>query len=189
MLRIESGSLRGRKLAPLPRGLEVRPTSGKIRAAVFDRLQATVVGARVLDLFAGSGAMGFEAVSRGAEHAVMVERDPQLARRLREEVERLGLQGRVSVRHADAERETSGTRPGPTYQLVILDPPYADLEVTARVTNSLVVGGYLAPEAVLVSERLRARGEPVPVQWPTELRLDATKNYGQTVVEFLVYCP
>lgn len=189
MQRIESGSLGGRRLAPLPRGVEVRPTGARIRAAIFDRLQAMVPGARVLDLFAGSGAMGFEALSRGAEHAVLVERDPRLARRLREEVARLGLRGRASVLHADVLERLSASHDGPPFDLVIVDPPYREVGLTDQVAKSLVVGGFLGPDAVLVSERLRARGEPTPVTWPAELHLDTTKTYGQTVVEFLIHTP
>ncbi len=171
----------------MPSGVDVRPTAARVRGAIFDRLQFIVPGTRMLDLFAGSGAMGFEAVSRGADHATLVERDRRLARRLQDEVERLGLSGRVSVRHADVATVVGSPVGFPPFDLVVVDPPYRDAQVTEQVAHALVAGGFLGPGAVLVSERLRTGEGPTPVRWPPDLQLDATRTYGQTVVEFFVH--
>lgn len=188
VLRIESGDLRGRKLSPLPRGIYVRPVGARIRGAVFDSLRAHVPGAHVLDLFAGSGVMSFEALSRGAASATCVEREPRLVKRLRAEVERLGVGDRFRV-HAD-DVVAFAAAPAPRrYDFVLLDPPFAEAEILTELTAALAAGGFLAPGAVLVSQRPKSRGEVVPVTWPPSLSVVRTKSYGQSVMDFLQHDP
>lgn len=120
-VRIIAGHLRGSKL-PVADRPGLRPTSDRVRETLFNWLQPRVAGARVLDLFAGTGALGFEAASRGAAEVVMVERDPALAQSLRESQARFRLEG-VQVVQADARAWLAGP-PAPRFDLVFLDPPF-----------------------------------------------------------------
>lgn len=123
-LRVVGGSLRGRKLEVPDRG--VRPTSERAREAIFDILgPAWVSGAAVLDLYAGTGALGIEALSRGAARAEFVERDPATARLLRENLAALGLSDRARVSIADLDRGDLPAEVKGPWNLVFLDPPYA----------------------------------------------------------------
>lgn len=182
MQRVESGRLGGRRLLSLPKGVSgLRPTAARVRGAVFDRLGAEVRGVRVLDLFGGSGAMSVEAISRGAEHATVVELHGKVVRHLQAQAEALGIADQMQIVKADAVQYLQhGPR---AYDLVIIDPPFATPEVVDAIAGALV-GGWLAPEAIVVCELERIRGKSRDVVWPERLVLEATKNYGQAVVEF-----
>ena len=122
-VRIIAGHWRGTRL-PVADAAGLRPTPDRVRETLFNWLQGSLAGARVLDLFAGSGALGLEAVSRGASEAVLVERDPQLARSLRTTVARLQGGDQVEVACADA-LAWLGSPPRGQFDLVVVDPPYA----------------------------------------------------------------
>jgi 16S rRNA (guanine966-N2)-methyltransferase len=166
-VRIIAGHLRGSKL-PVPDRPGLRPTSDRVRETLFNWLQDKVPGARVLDLFAGTGALGFEAASRGAGSVVLVERDPGLAEALRGHVARFKLDA-AQVVQADALAWLSGP-PGATFDLVFLDPPF-DGTLWEPVARKLVP--WLAPGAWIYVEspaRLQA-------SWPPGWRLH---REGQT---------
>jgi 16S rRNA (guanine(966)-N(2))-methyltransferase RsmD len=132
-MRVIAGELRGRKLAA-PKGLLTRPMLDRVREAVFGSLGARVEDARVLDLFAGTGSLGIEALSRGAERAVLVERDPAVLAVLGENLRTLGLEGRSRVLRGNALdpwtwRRAAEALRGARFELVFLDPPYADFEL------------------------------------------------------------
>ncbi|WP_418276442.1 RsmD family RNA methyltransferase [Isoptericola jiangsuensis] len=208
MTRIVAGTVGGRSLAVPPSG--TRPTSERVREAVFSRLEhlGVVEGARVLDLFAGSGALGIEAASRGAAEVTLVDSARKAADVARRNVADLGLRGTVRVLAEPAERCTgrlaetaqaaaAGT-PGDTententasgtdtarglVDLVLVDPPY-DLPVATldRVLADLATPGVLARDAVVVVERGKRSGEPA---WPPGLVGFAAKSYGDTVVHY-----
>ena len=156
-MRIVSGEFRGKALAA-PAGQTTRPTSDRARQAIFNILEHAawsqgVRDARVIDLFAGSGALGFEAVSRGAAFCLFVETDEAARGAIRENVEAMGLFGRTRVHRRDATQ--LGLRPGadgPAFDLAFLDPPYGKgLGETALA--KLAAGGWLAPGATVVFER------------------------------------
>jgi 16S rRNA (guanine966-N2)-methyltransferase len=181
--RIESGRLGGRRLLALPRGIDgLRPTAARVRGAIFDRLGDEVVDARVLDLFAGSGAMAIEALSRGAATATLVDADRRVVRHLHTQLRALQLEGMTEVVCADAAHALAG-RPRP-YDLVVIDPPFATPDVFAPLAQALT-NGWLSPGAVVVCERERVRGKSPPVRWPDSLEIEASRIYGQAVVEFL----
>lgn len=184
MQRIVAGRLRGRKLLALPPSVTARPTGARVREAIFSRLFERVRGARVLDLFAGSGAMAFESLSRGAAEAVVVDRDPAVVRHLRAQAAAFGLGEEIVVRESDALRYLEGPAVA-RFDLVFVDPPYADTEVLARVLDALVGGAWLASTAEVIVERARIRGSAAPIELPAGLRSDALREYGQTCVEFL----
>ncbi len=187
MQRIESGRLRGRKLLSLPRGVPgLRPTGARVRGAIFDRLQAAVVGARVLDLFAGSGALSLEALSRGAAWSTLVEVDPRVVRHLRRQLAVLELSAQAEVCRGDAPRWLrAGRTGGAPYDLVFVDPPFATPEVFDPVVRGLVEGRWLAPGARVVCERELTRGKSPAIAWPSLLELELTRDYGQARVELL----
>jgi 16S rRNA (guanine966-N2)-methyltransferase len=134
-VRIIGGRWRGTRL-PVPDLAGLRPTSDRVRETLFNWLQAVLPGARVLDLFAGSGALGLEAVSRGAGEAVLVERDPVQAASLRDTVRRLDAGGRVQIVQDDALRWLAGQEGAPPFDIAFLDPPF-DAQLWAPALQAL----------------------------------------------------
>lgn len=179
MTRIIAGEARGRRLK-VPPGTLTRPTSDRVREALFSSLETRGQweGARVLDLYAGSGALGLEALSRGAGRATLVERDRAALRVLRANVAVVGLPG-AEVVAGDVGRIVAAPAPAP-YDLVLMDPPYplgAD-EVTG-VLSALVAAGWCAPGAVLVVERATRSPD---LHWPAGLGADGSRTYGETTL-------
>ena len=126
-IRVVSGAAKGRRLAS-PAGEATRPTPNRVREAVFNSLYSldAIEGARVLDLYAGTGALGIEALSRGAAEAVFVESDPSVAAVLRSNLETTGLADRAAVMVTDADTALAGlAREGRRFDLALIDPPYA----------------------------------------------------------------
>lgn len=183
-MRIISGTHRGLHLTPVGAGdaeAHLRPTSDRVREAIFNLLQNggygnPVAGARVLDLFAGTGALGLEALSRGAVRVAFV--DDGLAARvlLRKNIEKMQAMGITDIWRRDATQ--MGENRGPGYDLVFLDPPYRNaLGETALA--SCVAGGWLAPQALVVWE------EGVQVTAPAGFVLQDQRRYGETWVTIL----
>jgi 16S rRNA (guanine966-N2)-methyltransferase len=173
--RIVAGEAGGRRLA-VPPGERTRPTSDRAREALFGTLSALVDldGARVLDLYAGSGAVGLEAVSRGAAHALLVDADARAAATARDNAAALGYDARVTVRRDKVERVLAG-EPDP-YDLVFADPPYrlADEEIAAVLAR--LAAGWLAPGAVVVVERASRGAGPA---WPDGVEPLKQRRYGE----------
>lgn len=184
-MRIVAGRWRGRPLAA-PAGRATRPTGDRARQALFDVLAhadwaPAMEGARVIDLFAGSGALGFEALSRGAGSCLFVETDEAARGAIRENADALGALGAIRVHRRDAA--DLGSRPasaGPAFALAFLDPPYAG-DLGARALAGLIEGGWLAPDAVAVFERSRADPDPPLPGWEAA---DA-REWGAARVLFL----
>ena len=182
-VRIVAGALRGRRI-DVPNRPGLRPTGERVREALFDILGQDLSGRRVLDLFAGTGALGFEAASRGAARVVMVEADRELARLLRDTSERLGVAARVRVVAARVEDtlEAGGLEGG--FDVILADPPY-DRTDFSRVVAAIGAGGLLAPSGVVVLERPQTSTVALPDS--TGLRSARTVRYGQTALEFFKY--
>lgn len=181
-MRIVGGRLGGRRLAA-PRGHGTRPTAERVREAIASALEARglIDGSLVLDLFAGTGALAFEALSRGAARAVLIDRDPKLVRAIRESARALGLDEVVSALALDLEREVSSwlsRLPDERFDLVFLDPPYARIAVVTSVLAALWESGKLSPGAALVIEH--ARREPPAL--PSGFCEAASYRYGDTAV-------
>ena len=184
MQRVVGGRLGGRRLLALPSKLKgVRPTSSKLRAAVFDRLQAEVVGARVLEPFAGTGAISVEALSRGAAFATLIERQRGMTDFLARQLTALELEGVTRVISGDARKVLQGD-PEP-FDLVYLDPPYEETALYSVVATHLVEGGWLRKGAVIVVEFYEGGGAQVDFEWPEALEVQARKRYGQHRLDFL----
>ena len=168
-MRVVAGELGGRRLAGPGRGTRLRPTSDRVREALFSIL-GDVAGARVLDLYSGTGALAIEALSRGAGEATLVDRDIRLALR---NVEELGLAGRSDVVRADALAHLR--RDEREYDLILCDPPY---RLAHRLEADLdkLVPPRLAPAGRLVTES--AAGRPLGLSMGLELE----RRYGDTLL-------
>ncbi len=184
--RIVAGHLRGRRLRALPAEVAVRPTAARVREAIFSRLFDRVVGVTVLDLFAGSGACTFEALSRGAERAIAVDHDAAVIRHLRAQSEDFSLSTSVECVHQDACAFLRCGRGSRTpIGLVFIDPPYADVALPSEVLVALVAGGWLRDRAEIILERARVRGQASAIELAPGFHREAVRDYGQTSVEFL----
>lgn len=150
-MRIIAGELRGRTLLS-PKDTAIRPTSDRAREALFNMLQHgdhPLEGARFLDLFAGTGAIGFEAISRGASHVQAIDNDAAAVRLIQENAHRLGVASRLTAVRRDATQLGTTDRP---FDIVFVDPPYGEpLAVTAL--RALVRGGWLVNDALIILEQ------------------------------------
>ena len=183
MLRIIGGALRGRKLYTA-QGLTTRPTANRTREAIFNILAADVRGAHVLDLFAGSGAFGIEALSRGAESALFIETGQAALAVLSRNIQVCGLAERAAVLRWNAARDLDCLRKHkPPFRLIFLDPPYHQGLVAPTLAH-LHAARCMAQGARLVVEH--GAQDPLP-----ELRdayvLEDQRRYGKTLVSFLAY--
>lgn len=174
-MRIVAGEFKGRRLAG-PDGKATRPTSDKVREALFSIL-GDISGQRVLDLFAGTGAVGLEAISRGASEAVLVERDRRMASVIDRNIGDTTGSGddRVKLVRGDALKYLANAEP---FDLVFVDPPYAQAgDLTAKLTAALPA--VLAPGATVVTES--DRREPL-VLGESAFKLRSEHNYGDTLI-------
>ncbi len=180
MTRVIGGSAGGRRLA-VPPGTATRPTSDRAREALFSALTSMLgpgglTGTRVLDLYAGSGAVGLEALSRGASAVLLVENDRRAAAAVRANVAALGLPGAQVVRD-DVARLAGSANPQPPYDVAFLDPPYPLPAGALRAVIAALAGhGWLAPEAVVVVERA---SRDAPWTWPAGLTAIRERRYGE----------
>lgn len=181
MTRIIAGTHGGRRLSA-PAGAQTRPTSDRVREAFFSTLDTIVdlSGTRFADLYAGSGAVGLEALSRGAGYALLIEADVKAARVIRDNI--------VTLRAGSSTRLVTGkvlpvvtTSPeGGPYDVVFADPPYAvtDAELT-EVQSALIGHGWLTPDAVVVIERATRGGA---LTWVDGITSDRSRRYGETTL-------
>jgi 16S rRNA (guanine966-N2)-methyltransferase len=151
--KISGGELGSRKLKS-PKGMNVRPTPGRVKESLFSILMHRIEGVRVLDLYAGTGAIGFEAASRGAAAVVSVEGHRETAHAIEEAAKDFGVSGRVSVVAAPAERALYRIE-GP-FDVVYMDPPYAD-DVPLQIFRLLLERSLLAPDALVIYEHAAKR--------------------------------
>jgi 16S rRNA (guanine966-N2)-methyltransferase len=172
-MRIIAGSRKGHTIQA-PKGLETRPTSDRVRENVFNIVAPWVEGARVLDLYAGSGAMGLEALSRGAQVAVFVEADPDAVRAIERNLDKLRLTGATVLRRDAVSGLAQEVTAGRKYDLVLADPPYA---MTSYDTLARYLPRVLSDDGLLVLES-GAKTEP---ELPG-LEVRTTRKYGSTRV-------
>ncbi|MFJ2031899.1 16S rRNA (guanine(966)-N(2))-methyltransferase RsmD [Streptosporangium sp. NPDC087985] len=180
MSRVIAGSAGGRRLA-VPPGRGTRPTSDRAREGIFSTvgsLLGSLDGARVLDLYAGSGAVGLEALSRGAAHALLVESDAKAVRTIRANIATLGLPGaRLAADRVERVLERGAEGP---YDLVFADPPYAVTdEAVDAMLGQLRDRGWLAEDALIAVER-ESRGNDLV--WPAGYEEERVRRYGEASV-------
>jgi len=185
MTRVIAGAAGGRRLA-VPRGTATRPTSDRAREGLFASVLSEIGsldGKRVMDLFAGSGAVGLEALSRGAKHVLLVESDTRAAAVIKANVAAVGMAGAIVVTDR-AERLLAQPPPGPPglpgapgrYDLVFADPPYAATAAAVTRVLTLLADGWLADEALVVVERATRSG---PLDWPPGYGPGKSRRYGE----------
>ncbi|MGW7331606.1 16S rRNA (guanine(966)-N(2))-methyltransferase RsmD [Streptomyces sp. NPDC054840] len=177
MTRVIAGSARGRRLA-VPPGTGTRPTSDRMREGLFSTWESLhgVEGARVLDLYGGSGAVGLESLSRGAAHTLLVEADAKAAKAIRDNIRTLGLPG-AEFRAGKAEHIVAARAAGDPYDIVFLDPPYgvdgADLR---EILLTLRSNGWLTDDALVTVERSTRSGA---FPWPEGFEPLRSRKYGE----------
>jgi 16S rRNA (guanine966-N2)-methyltransferase len=175
-----SGRYGGRRITT-PQGRDTRPTSDRVREALFSTLDSVLGlhGARVLDLYAGSGAVGLEALSRGAEHALLVEHDPRAVKVIRANIEALGATG-ATVSAARVGALLAAGNQGTPYDLAFADPPYPLMEEElAAILEALTQGGWLAEGAFVVVERSSRSPQP---RWVQGVTGERGRRYGETTL-------
>jgi 16S rRNA (guanine(966)-N(2))-methyltransferase RsmD len=180
VVRVIAGAMKGRRLVA-PRGLTTRPTADQVRIALMDTLTPWLSGARVLDLFAGAGGVGLEALSRGAAHVTFVERDARAFAALEANVRALGLEAvtrrlRLDVGRALARLAGMGER----FEIVFLDPPYEPDLVTDTLAR-LGEGALTAPGALVIAQHFTKRPPPDAVGTLAAFR---TRRFGETTLTF-----
>ena len=183
--RVIAGQAGGRRLA-VPAGRDTRPTSDRAREGLFatiTSIMGSLAGARVLDLYAGSGAVGLEALSRGAGHVLLVESGARAARVIQQNIEAIGLAGAEVINDRVERVLARGPAPaGGRYDMVFADPPWAlaDREVSAMLSLAAGAGpedrAWLAPGALVIVERATRSG---PVRWPEGIAADRARRYGE----------
>jgi len=177
-VRIIAGSVGGRVLRA-PKGMATRPTSDRVREAVFNILTSrSAPPERVLDLFAGSGALGLEAVSRGVGRAVFVEQHAATARLIRDNARELGFDGQIDVRSQRVDDFLARTSPTP-FGWIFLDPPYADAAGLGRALGAL--GPFVDDSSLVIAEH---DGKLQPAESYAGLALCDRRRYGQCAVSF-----
>jgi 16S rRNA (guanine966-N2)-methyltransferase len=179
-MRIIAGVFKGRRLVT-PRGATTRPTADQVRIALMDALGPRLPDARVLDLFAGAGGVGLEALSRGAAHATFVERDPRAVEALDENIRTLGVESRAALARGDVARQlgrlaTGGRR----FEIVFLDPPYA-LDLGEQTLAALGASELVAPDGVVVAQHFTKR--PPAAEYGA-LRSFRMRRFGETTLTF-----
>jgi 16S rRNA (guanine966-N2)-methyltransferase len=182
--RVIAGEAGGLRLA-VPAGRDTRPTSDRAREGLFATISSilaarrpgSLAGTRVLDLYAGSGAVGLEALSRGAEHVLLVESDARALRVIRANIDAIGLAGAAVVADRVERVLARGPTDGHRYDVVFADPPYALADAAVSQVLSLLAGqGWLAPGALVIVERATRSG---PVNWPDGFVPDRARRYGE----------
>ncbi|HEV7276937.1 MAG TPA: 16S rRNA (guanine(966)-N(2))-methyltransferase RsmD [Devosiaceae bacterium] len=181
-MRIVAGKFRGRQLLS-PSDAKIRPTADRVRESIFNilasRIGPRLDGLKVLDLFAGTGAMGLEALSRGAAQVVFVDTGAESRGLIRDHIEAFGAGGVSKLLRRDATALGPAGTLGP-FRLVFLDPPYGQ-GLGERALGSLEEGGWLAPEATLVLEE----SAEAALELPAGFVLDDRRQYGAAAVHFL----
>ena len=181
-MRVIAGAAKGRTLLA-PKGTGTRPATDRIRETLFQILEPDLGDARVLDLFAGAGTMGIEALSRGAAHATFVERAAAALDALRKNVASTGFAGRSEVVAANVITYLDRGAPAALYDFAFLDPPFADVAVLEATLAHPTLPAALAPEATVIARVLRKH----PPTLPPNAQIIRTKQIGEEDLVFLRY--
>jgi len=178
-MRIIAGEMRGRQLTTVV-GMQTRPTSDKVKGAIFNVIGEKVLNARVLDLFAGTGNLAIEALSRGSREAVLVEKSLDAHQVIRKNLEQIGVSHQAKLLLMDAFVYLQ-RNPHEVFDLIFLDPPYRR-ELVPKVISALSEHSYLTPDGVIIVETAKEEKLNVDI-YPFEIR--KTGKYGDTLVWYL----
>lgn len=182
-MRIITGSAKGAKLKA-PRGLDTRPTTDRVKESIFNILGNAVYEAVVLDLFAGTGSLGLEALSRGARQAVFVDQSIASIQVIKDNVDHTKMSDKAEILKSDVLKTIEKfTRTENLFDIVFCDPPYNKGYIN-KVLQLIDKGTIVAEQAILVLEH--SRHEPPATQWDN-LMLKRSERYGETIVSFLIY--
>lgn len=192
-MRIIAGELKGRRLA-VPKGEEIRPTTDRVREAIFSALESVceLEDTRVLDLFAGTGSLGMEAISRGAKEAIFVEMSKDAAEGIRQNCEKFGIHSRSQVILSDVAKMLTKDRPAlrsqGAFDIVFADPPY-ELPLTFKLGGLLAKSNMVRKGTVFVLESSRRSDLSGLSTFPGPLSLSLLKEkeYGETKVSFYIF--
>lgn len=180
-MRVIAGTLGGRAIS-MNDNLPVRPTSDKARGAVFSSLAPLIAGSNFLDIFAGTGAIGIEAISRGAHHVTAIELSPQVAMLIRDNLVALGIRNDVFEVRVGSFRDVLPRLTAKAYDLIFADPPYGQ-GYPDEVLRLVLQHDLLKSAGIMVIEHFAKESVPLA---HGKLRLFKTKNYGQTKMSFFV---
>lgn len=181
MPRVVSGKARG-IILDTPKGLKTRPTADKVKEAVFNILANQLYGARFLDVFAGSGQIGIEALSRGAESAVFFDHDKECVHLINSNLKKAGLNGNAKVMQTEAKNGIMRLEPGIPFDIVYMDPPYdCALSLFRQAAMLLFQQKLLAGSAVVILEH---RANDVPDAIVMNLQLKRSCKYGTVMISF-----
>ncbi len=188
-MRIIAGKFKGREIISPSKKIELRPTSDKVREAIFDVIRVDIGGAIFLDLFAGSGAMGIEAISEGAEFAVFVEKNPKAIKTIEANIEMLGVKGQATVVKSEVNSFLKDP-PFPEafakkFDIIFLDPPYASL-LGDQTLVGLADFYYLSENSIVVAEHSIRKNLPETYKGAFTLVMSREKRYGEIAVSFYV---
>lgn len=185
-MRVTGGEVRGIQIRA-PRGRRTRPTSDKVREALFSILGENVSGAMVLDLFAGSGALAIEALSRGAKHAVLVEKDSGATEVIRHNLKKTGLAEKAIVLKSDCRSALAKlNREGERFDIIFLDPPYHHADILDTVAACLTKHCVTTGDCTIVVEHFGKTSTPESI---ADIPLDHTRSYGETSLSFYLKNP
>jgi len=178
-MRIIAGEFRGRRLVA-PQGLDTRPTTDRVREAWFSMLGPP--GTRVVDLFAGTGALGFEALSRGAEQVYFVEKARPAVAAIRKNAASLGVDARVTVIESDVHRVARLLERAGPFDLILADPPWTALEQSERALQAVLSPSLLTPEGTLVLGH--PKGRPIVPSSLSAWRISKSRTWGDSAATF-----
>lgn len=184
-IRIISGSLKGKKIATIP-GLSTRPTSDKVREAIFSIIGHGIKGTSFLELFAGTGAIAIEAVSRGADHAVLIESSQTAVEIIRKNIEHCGIADKAKLIRWDIEQNLNCIKGMDNkFDMVFLDPPY-EKNLVKTALKHLSICGSIASEACVIVQH--SKDEPIDLKGIDEFySLEKDRRYGKNIVSILRY--
>jgi len=190
-MRIIAGAARGRKIFSVSKNLPVKPISDRIKQSLFDIIRPRVPGAIMLDLFAGTGNVSLEALSRGALKTVMVDKEPACLKAMARNLEHLGFKERAVVLKGDILKSVAwlaAYSDGEGYDIIFMGPPYRDinnrpLNFTQPVLNSIAAAKLLAPGGIIVAQHHKNE----TFETPPSLELYREEKYGDTLIHFLRY--
>ena len=177
-MRVISGTARGRRLKELP-GMDTRPTTDKVKEALFNIIQFDIEGRRVLDLFGGTGQLGIEALSRGAAECTFVDLNRQAAAIIRENLNAVGLAGQASVQQGDAVAFLAGCRR--KFDLILLDPPYQS-DLLERCLETVTKFDILSEHGIMICESSAEKQMPEP-----ELPYEKGREYRYGTIKLTAY--